>query len=72
MKGRARRDSDNVIVKEVNIPIDYQTSPQWLEVEFSGMNVTFNTANGGVEDGLPSLSPDDHYNFSWTFTFQQV
>lgn len=70
--GRARRDSDNVIVKEVNIPIDYQTSPQMLEVEFSGMNVTFNTANGGVEDGLPSLSPDDHYNFSWTFTFQQV
>lgn len=70
--GRATRDSDNVIVKEVNITIDAQTSPQWLEVEFSGMNVTFNTANGGVEDGLPALSPDDHYNFSWTFTFQQI
>lgn len=70
--GRATRDSDNVIVKEVNITIDAQTSPQSLEVELSGMNVTFNTANGGVEDGLPLLSPDDHYNFSWTFTFQQV
>ena len=70
--GRATRDSDSVVVKEVNIAIDAQTSPQWLEVEFSGMNVTFNTANGGVEDGLPALSPDDHYNFSWTFTFQQV
>lgn len=70
--GRATRDSDNVIVKEVNIAIDYQTSPQWLEVQSSGMNVTFNTSNGGVIDGLPALSPDDHYNFSWTFTFQQV
>ena len=70
--GRATRDSDSVVEKEVNIAIDAQTSPQWLEVEFSGMNVTFNTANGGVEDGLPALSPDDHYNFSWTFTFQQV
>lgn len=70
--GRATRASDNVIVKEVNIAIDYQTSPKWLEVEYSGMNVTFNTANGGVEDGLPLLPPDNHYNFSWTFTFQQV
>lgn len=70
--GRATRASDNVVVKEVNIAIDYQTSPQWLEVEFSGMNVTFNTGNGGVEDGLPTLPHDDHYNFSWTFTFQQV
>ena len=70
--GRATRDSDSVIVKEVNIAIDYQTSPQWLEVESSGMNVAFNTSNGGVIDGLPVLSPDDHYNFSWTFNFQQV
>lgn len=70
--GRATRDSDSVVVKEVNIAIDYQTSPQWLEVESSGMNVTFNTSNGGVIDGLPTLEPDNHYNFSWTFNFQQV
>lgn len=70
--GRATRDSDSVVVKEVNIAIDYQTSPQWLEVESSGINVTFNTSNGGVIDGLPTLEPDNHYNFSWTFNFQQV
>ena len=70
--GRATRASDNAIIKEVNIPLDYQSSPSWLEVEFSGMNITFNTANGGVEDGLPTLDPSDYYKFSWTFNFQMI